>query len=266
MVAGVFRTASEIPHEMTDRLDSVLTHRIWGPVFFAAMMLLVFQFIYNWSGVPMGWIEALQQWCVEGVEQIVAPGMLRSLIVDGMIGGVGGVVIFLPQIALLFFFLAVLEDCGYMARAAFLVDRIMSFLGLSGKSFLPLMSSFACAVPGIMATRVIENSRDRFATIFVAPFMSCSARLPVYLLLISAFVPSMLLGGWLSLQGLVLLAMYFVGVFVAIPTAWILKRTVLRGDCAPLVMELPEYKWPDWKVIFIGFMKLATPSSSEPAL
>ncbi len=249
MVAGVFRTASEIPHEMTDRLDSVLTHRILGPVFFAAMMLLVFQFIYNWSGVPMGWIESLQQWCVEGVEQVVAPGMLRSLMVDGMIGGVGGVVIFLPQIALLFFFLAVLEDCGYMARAAFLVDRIMSFLGLSGKSFLPLMSSFACAVPGIMATRVIENSRDRFATIFVAPFMSCSARLPVYLLLISAFVPSMLLGGWLSLQGLVLLAMYFVGVFVAIPTAWILKRTVLRGDCAPLVMELPEYKWPDWKVI-----------------
>ncbi len=249
MVASVFRTSSEIPHELTDRLDSVLTHRVFGPLCFAAMMLLVFQFIYSWSGVPMGWIEEGQQICVDVVELFVGPGMLRSLIVDGIIGGVGGVVIFLPQIALLFFFLAILEDCGYMARAAFLVDRIMSLLGLSGKSFLPLMSSFACAVPGIMATRVIENSKDRFATIFVAPFMSCSARLPVYLLLISAFVPSVLLGGWLSLQGLVLLAMYFVGVLVAIPTAWLLKRTVLHSETAPLVLELPEYKWPDWKVI-----------------
>ncbi len=249
MVASVFRTSSEIPHELTDRLDSVLTHRVFGPLCFAAMMLLVFQFIYSWSGVPMGWIEEGQQLCVDVVELFVGPGMLRSLIVDGIIGGVGGVVIFLPQIALLFFFLAILEDCGYMARAAFLVDRIMSLLGLSGKSFLPLMSSFACAVPGIMATRVIENSKDRFATIFVAPFMSCSARLPVYLLLISAFVPSVLLGGWLSLQGLVLLAMYFVGVLVAIPTAWLLKRTVLHSETAPLVLELPEYKWPDWKVI-----------------
>ena len=146
------------------------------------------------------------------------PGMLRSLITDGVIAGVGGVLIFLPQIALLFLFLAVLEDCGYMARAAFLVDRVMTTFGLSGKSFLPMMSSFACAVPGVMATRVIENRRDRFATIMVAPLMSCSARLPVYLLLIAAFVPATAyLGGWLSLPAIVLMAMYSVGVLMAIP-------------------------------------------------
>jgi ferrous iron transport protein B len=182
----------------------------------------------------------------------MAPGILRSLIVDGIIAGVGGVLIFVPQIALLFLFLALLEDCGYMARAAFLVDRVMSFFGLSGKSFLPLMSSFACAVPGVMAARVIENPRDRLATIFVAPFMSCSARLPVYLLLITAFVPAThILGGWVSLSGLVLLAMYMVGVLVAIPTAWLLKRTLLRGEAAPLVLELPEYKWPDPRVVAV---------------
>src|SRR5690606_28088299 len=156
----------------------------------------------------------------------------------------------LPQIALLFLFLALLEDCGYMSRAAFLVDRVMSLFGLSGKSFLPLMSSFACAVPGVMATRVIENRRDRFATILIAPFMSCSARLPVYLLLIAAFVPAVTyLGGTVSLSGLVLMAMYFVGMVVAIPTAWLLKRTVLRGEPAPFVLELPEYKLPAPMVI-----------------
>jgi len=200
----------------------------------------------------MQWIETVQAYVSGTVTSTMPPGMLRSLIVDGIIAGVGGVLIFVPQIALLFLFLAILEDFGYMARAAFLVDRMMSLLGLSGKSFLPLMSSFACAVPGVMATRVIENPRDRLATIFVAPFMSCSARLPVYLLLITAFIPATaVLGGWVSVRGLVLLAMYLVGVFVAIPTAWLLKKTVLRGESSPLVLELPEYKWPDWKVVFV---------------
>jgi ferrous iron transport protein B len=239
-------------HATTERLDKFFTHRVFGLLIFAAMMLLIFQCIYAWSGYPMAAIETLQGAIAGGVEGVMAPGALRSLIVDGMIGGVGGVVIFLPQIALLFFFLAILEDCGYMARAAFLVDRVMSVFGLSGKSFLPLMSSFACAVPGVMATRVIENPRDRLTTIFVAPFMSCSARLPVYLLLIAAFVPATkLLGGWFSLSGLVLLAMYLVGVVVAIPTAWFLKKTFLRGEPAPLVLELPEYKFPDFRVVIL---------------
>jgi len=250
MLEGVLGDGGRESHRVTDWLDSILTHRVFGLFIFAGLMLLIFQSIYAWSGIPMAAIESAQGYLSGLIESVLAPGILRSLVVDGIIGGVGGVLIFVPQIGLLFLFLAILEDFGYMARAAFLVDRIMSLLGLSGKSFLPLMSSFACAVPGVMATRVIENPRDRLATIFVAPFMSCSARLPVYLLLITAFVPATsVIGGFVSLRGLVLLAMYLVGVFVAIPTAWLLKRTVLRGESSPLVLELPEYKWPDWRVI-----------------
>ncbi|GAA4448158.1 ferrous iron transport protein B [Novipirellula rosea] len=239
------------PRNATDLLDAVLTHRVVGLVCFFAMMFLIFQCIYSFSSYPMDAIEYGTGLVSDWVTAIVPPGMLRSLLVDGVIAGVGGVLIFLPQIALLFFFLALLEDCGYMARAAFLVDRVMTMFGLSGKSFLPMMSSFACAVPGVMATRVIENRRDRFATIMVAPLMSCSARLPVYLLLIGAFIPSAsYVGGLLSTQALVLMAMYLVGVVVAIPIAWILKRTLLRGEVAPFVLELPEYKVPSASVLF----------------
>jgi ferrous iron transport protein B len=163
---------------------------------------------------------------------------------------VGAVVIFLPQILILFLFIALLEDCGYMARAAFLMDRLMAGVGLSGKSFIPLLSSFACAVPGIMATRVIENRRDRLATILIAPLMSCSARLPVYVILIGAFVPAeFYLGGLVGLQGLVLLAMYSIGVVVAIAVAWLLKKTVLRGETPPFVLELPSYKLPSLRTV-----------------
>lgn len=247
---GVLGAAGNAIHGPTERLDAVLIHRVWGLLIFAALMFLIFQFIYAWSGIPMAAIEAAQDLVSAQVQSVMPPGTLRSLIVDGVIAGVGSVVIFLPQIAMLFLFLALLEDCGYMARAAFLVDRMMGLFGLSGKSFLPLMSSFACAVPGVMATRVIENRRDRFATILIAPFMSCSARLPVYLLMISAFVPAIsLAGGLISLSGVVLMAMYFVGVVVAIPTAWLLKRTLLRGEPAPFVLELPEYKVPDLKTV-----------------
>ncbi len=235
----------------TDRLDGVLTHRILGLVIFAATMLGVFQVIYSFAQWPMEWFEMGQDALTEIVCRFIEPGILRSLIVDGIIAGVGGVLIFVPQIALLFLFIAILEDCGYMARAAFLMDRVMSLFGLSGKSFLPLMSSFACAVPGIMATRVIENRRDRLATIMVAPLMSCSARLPVYLLLVFAFVPgTSYLGGWITLPGLVLMSMYLVGVFVAIPVAWILKKSILKGEPAAFVLELPEYKWPALPVVF----------------
>ncbi|TWU60523.1 Ferrous iron transport protein B [Rubripirellula tenax] len=247
---GVIGQTGRASSEITDRLDSVLTHRIGGLVCFVLVMLLIFQSIYAFSSIPMDMIDGATGFVSDSVSSMMAPGMLRSLLTDGVIAGVGGVLIFLPQIALLFFFLAVLEDCGYMARAAFLVDRVMTLFGLSGKSFLPMMSSFACAVPGVMATRVIENRRDRFATIMVAPLMSCSARLPVYLLLIGAFVPATkFLGGWLSMPAIVLMAMYMVGVLTAIPVAWILKKTILRGEVAPFVMELPEYKVPAIRVV-----------------
>jgi ferrous iron transport protein B len=184
------------------------------------------------------------------VESLLPEGALRSLVVDGVIGGVGAVVIFLPQILILFFFIALLEDCGYMARAAFLMDRLMAGVGLSGKSFIPLLSSFACAVPGIMATRVIENRRDRLATILIAPLMSCSARLPVYVILIGAFVPANhYLGGIFGLQGLVLFAMYCVGTVVAVGVAWLLKKTLLRGETPPFVLELPSYKLPSVRTV-----------------
>lgn len=248
---GVIGTGGTVHSAATDRLDSILTHRVFGLVCFVAVMFLIFQSIYSLASWPMDAIDAATGFVTDILVASMGPGMLRSLLTDGVIAGVGGVLIFLPQIALLFFFLALLEDCGYMARAAFLVDRMFSWFGLSGKSFLPMMSSFACAVPGVMATRVIENRRDRFATIMVAPLMSCSARLPVYLLLIGAFVPTTaVMGGWLSLPAIVLMAMYMVGVVVAIPVAWILKKTILRGEVAPFVLELPEYKVPSPRVVF----------------
>jgi len=235
---------------ISDRIDHVLTHRVSGLVIFAAIMFVLFQSIYRWAGPLMDGIEAGQKLVAQGVERVMPPGALRSLLTDGVIAGVGGVLVFLPQIVFLFLFIAILEDCGYMARAAFLMDRLMSRLGLSGKSFIPLMSSFACAIPGVMATRVIENRRDRMVTLLIAPLMSCSARLPVYLLLIGAFIPTVTYcGGWVSLQGLVLFAMSSLGALVAIPVAWILKKTFFRGETPPFVMELPTYKIPSMRVV-----------------
>ena len=228
-----------------DRLDRVLTHRVWGTLIFAAMMLLVFQAIFRWSQVPIDLVDRAVGWVGEQVGSRLAEGSFRALMVDGVIGGVGSVLVFLPQILILFFFIAILEDCGYMARAAYLMDRLMSRLGLSGKSFIPLLSSFACAIPGVMATRVIEDRRDRLTTILVAPLMSCSARLPVYVLLIEAFIPARTYaGGLLSLRALTMFGLYMIGIVAAAVVAWILKRTLLRGDTPPFVMELPSYKWP----------------------
>ncbi len=229
----------------SDRIDAVLTHKLLGTLIFAATMAVLFSSIFILAVPAMDFIDGLVGSLAGFVESMMAEGALRSLVVDGAIGGVGAVVIFLPQILILFLFIAVLEDCGYMARAAFLMDRLMAGVGLSGKSFIPLLSSFACAVPGIMATRVIENRRDRLATILIAPLMSCSARLPVYVILIGAFVPAQhYLGGLLGLQGLVLLAMYALGIVVAIGVAWLLRRTLLRGEAPPFVLELPSYKMP----------------------
>ena len=249
-LAGVVDRPAEDTNTTSDRIDHVLTHRVWGLVIFAAIMFAVFQCISTGASGMMAGIETLQGVLVSWVHSWLAPGTLRSLIDDGIIAGVGSVLIFLPQILILFFFIGVLEDCGYMARAAFVMDKLMTKLGLSGKSFLPLMSSFACAVPGIMATRVIENTRDRMITILVAPLMSCSARLPVYILLISFVPETHWLGGWIGLRGVVLFAMHVLGLVVAIPVAWLLKRFFFPGEAAAFVMELPSYKLPSPKVVF----------------
>jgi ferrous iron transport protein B len=250
IVSGVATHAPHAATTLSDRIDRVLTHRVSGLLIFAAIMFLIFQSIYYWAQPFMRSIEAAEGLVKAGIATLIGPGALRSLTVDGAVAGVGSVLVFLPQIVFLFLFIAILEDCGYMARAAFLMDRLMSRLGLSGKSFIPLMSSFACAIPGVMATRVIENRRDRMVTILIAPLMSCSARLPVYLLLIWAFVPAATyLGGWVSLQGLVLFAMSSIGAIVAIPCAWLLKKTFFRGETPPFVMELPSYKIPSARVV-----------------
>jgi ferrous iron transport protein B len=260
---GVSRRPNDHQPTASDCIDAVLTHKVWGTLIFVATMAVLFSSIFILA-VPLmdaigGAVDSLGGF----VEGRLAEGPLRSLIVDGVIGGVGAVVVFLPQILILFLFIAILEDCGYMARAAFLMDRLMAGVGLSGKSFIPLLSSFACAVPGIMATRVIENRRDRLTTILVAPLMSCSARLPVYVILIGAFVPAQhYLGGIVGLQGLVLLSMYAIGIIVAIAVAWLLKKTLLRGPTPPFVLELPSYKMPSirtvtWRMTERGWAFLA---------
>ena len=235
----------------SDRLDKWLTHKVWGMVAFAIVMFLVFQSISTVASPLMELFEKGQQAVGAWVSSLMSPGPFRSLVVDGIIAGVGGILVFLPQICLLFLFIALLEDCGYMARAAFLMDKLMVKVGLSGKSFVPLMSSFACAIPGVMAARVIENRRDRMVTILVAPLMSCSARLPVYVLMTETFVPDIAwVGGFVTLRGLTLFFMTFFGALVAIPVAWILKKTLFRGETPPFVMELPSYKWPSaWIVL-----------------
>ncbi len=245
VVARTMRRPEKPRRTRTDRIDAVLTHRLFGTVGLVVVLGLVFQAIYSWSAPVMDLVDGLFGMLGSGVEATLDPGPLRSLLVDGVIGGVGGVVIFLPQIMVLVLFLAILEDCGYMARAAFLMDRLLVKLGLSGRSVIPLLSSFACAVPGIMAARTIESRRNRLATILVAPLMSCSARLPVYVLMIGAFVPAKgLFGGMLGLQGVVLLGAHLIGVFVAIPILLIFKKTIFKGPTPPFVMELPPYRMP----------------------
>jgi ferrous iron transport protein B len=235
----------------TDRIDRVLTHRVWGTLVFLAVMFLVFQSIFSWARPLMKLIDVGQSWLADALAGLLPAGPLTSLLLDGILKGVGSVVIFLPQILILFGFIAVLEDCGYMARAAFLMDKLMSRCGLSGKSFIPLLSSVACAVPGIMATRVIENRRDRLATILVAPLMSCSARLPVYILLISAFLTT---GFSWWVPGATMFAMYSLGLVLAPLVALLLKRTLLRGETPVFVLELPLYKRPALLTV-LGRMK-----------
>jgi len=257
-LGGVVTRAANRLVTWSDKLDRVLTHRFWGLVVFGVMMVGLFSTIF-WAAEPaMTLIDDGFGKLSEVVEENMEPGPLRSLLTSGVIAGVGGVVVFIPQIMLLFLFIALFEDCGYMARAAYLMDRLMSRVGLSGKSFIPLLSSFACAIPGIMATRTIENRRDRLTTMMIAPLMSCSARLPVYYLLTGAFIPrDQFVLGFLPLSVVVFLAMYLLGILTAVAVALILKRTVLKGETPPFVMELPAYKRPSLKIALIRMIHQA---------
>ena len=229
----------------SEKIDRVLTHKFFGLVILIAILLLVFQAIFSWATLPMDLLEAGFGALGDFVRTNMPEGLLTDLIVDGVIAGVGGIMVFLPQILLLFLFISILEDTGYMARAAFLLDKLMSKVGLHGKAFLPLMSSFACAIPGIMATRTIESPKDRLATIMIAPFMSCSARLPVYALMIATFFAGQTVFGIISVGAVLMLAMYSLGIITAIIVAFILKKTILKSPPPPFVMELPPYRLPN---------------------
>jgi len=237
-----------------DRLDRVLLHPVAGLAILTVVLFLMFQAVFSWAQWPMDHIQAGMQWLGEQVAHVMPDGMLRSLLVDGVIAGAGSVLVFLPQILILFLFILALEDSGYLPRAAFLLDRVMAGVGLTGRSFIPLLSSFACAIPGIMATRTIADPRDRLSTILIAPLMTCSARLPVYALLIGAFIPARSLAFGVSLQGLVLFVLYMAGIVSAMGVAWVLKRLGRRSGPAhhTLMMELPAYRWPNLRNLTIG--------------
>ena len=247
-----------IPDRLSDRLDSVLLHPVFGPLILAAVLFFIFQAVFSWATLPMEAIESVVDWIGTLLTQALPNNWLRSLLVDGILAGAGGVLIFLPQILILYFFILVLEESGYLPRAAYLLDRLMGRVGLSGRSFIPLLSSFACAIPGIMATRSISNARDRLVTILIAPMMTCSARLPVYALLISAFIPERKLWAGLDLQGLVLFLLYVAGIAGAMIVAWVLKRfTSEKFQLNALMMELPSYHLPRLGNLAIGLWQRA---------
>jgi ferrous iron transport protein B len=235
--------------KISDTVDIIATHRVWGLVMFFAIMSVLFQSLFSWSEMPMDAIDSLINACSEFLLSIMPDTPLRSLLVDGVLAGVGSVVIFVPQIALLFFFIGLLEDSGYLTRAAFVMDRVMRQFGLQGRSFIPLLSSFACAVPGIMSARSIPSIADRFVTILVAPLMSCSARLPIYTVLIAAFIPHESVFGFLSLPGLTLLAAYLLGIIGAAFAAKLFKKFLFKGEPALFVMEMPPFRLPSLKVV-----------------
>ena len=238
--------------------DRIINHPVYGSFLFVLVMAVVFQSVFAWANPLMDIIDGATASLGNWVYATLGDSLLSSFIADGVLAGVGSVVIFLPQIIFLFTFIIVLEDSGYMSRAAFLMDRLMRWCGLSGQSFIPMLSSFACAVPGIMGTRVIPNHRDRIATIIAAPFMTCSARLPVYALLIAAFVPPQTyLGGWVNLQGLVLLAFYFLGIVAAIFTAFLLHITLLKKETSKFLLELPPYRMPNIRAVLIKLLARA---------
>jgi ferrous iron transport protein B len=242
----------EHPDTWTGKIDKVLLHPVGGLAILLGLLFVMFQAVFTWATPAMDGIEALFALVGGWVAAVVPDGLLQSLIVDGLIGGVGSVLVFLPQIMIIFLFIIVLEDFGYMARAAFLMDKIMGGAGLHGRAFIPLLSSFACAIPGIMATRVIEAKRDRLTTILIAPLMTCSARIPVYTLIIGAFIPNETVWGWASLQGLVMFGLYAAGIVSALLVSLVIRRVFWRGAVEPFMMELPAYKIPDIKSVLFN--------------
>jgi ferrous iron transport protein B len=234
------------------RIDRWILHPVFGPLIFASLMFLVFQAVFAWAQLPMELIKSSIEGLGSLVESALPAGMLQELLVKGVIGGAGSVLVFLPQIVILFFFILVMEDSGYLPRAAFLLDRIMGKVGLSGRAFIPLLSSFACAIPGIMATRTIQNPRDRLVTIMIAPLMTCSARLPVYALIIAAFIPEKTVLGILSLQGLVLFALYIAGIVSAMLVALFFKYQWGKAELHSLMLELPDYRLPNTRNLLLG--------------
>ncbi len=249
---------SETPtRKLTHRLDGLLLHPVAGFVILAAILFVMFQAVFAWSAPPADFLESLVTSAGSAIGNALPPGLLRSLIVDGVFAGVGAVIVFLPQILILFLFILVLESTGYMVRAAFIMDRLMSSVGLSGRAFIPLLSSFACAVPGIMATRTIDDPKDRLTTILVAPLMTCSARLPVYTLIIGAFIPDRSVGPGVGLQGLVMFGLYISGIVGALIAALVLRRTVVKGGGGAFMMELPKYQMPRLTDIAIGLWQRA---------
>jgi len=239
------------------RIDAIVMHPVLGLMLLAAVLFLIFQAVFSWANLPMDAIKDTMAWTGEQVTAHLNDGPLRSLLVDGVIAGVGGVLVFLPQILILFFFILLLEDSGYLPRAAFLLDTVMGKVGLSGRAFIPLLSSFACAIPGIMATRTIANWKDRLATIMIAPLMTCSARLPVYALLIGAFVPDRSVGIF-NLRGLTLFGLYVAGVVSAMAVAWLFKRIWMKSRYQPLMLELPPYRVPGLRNLALGLWERAT--------
>jgi ferrous iron transport protein B len=234
----------------SEKIDRIILHPLWGTALFLGLMFLVFQAVFSWAELPMDIIKSTVEGIGELVQENMPEGVLRDLITQGIIGGSGAVLVFLPQIVILFFFILVLEDSGYLPRAAFLLDRLMGSVGLSGRAFIPLLSSFACAIPGIMSTRTIQNPRDRLTTIMIAPLMTCSARLPVYALIIAAFIPDKTVLGFLSLQGLVLFILYLAGILSAMLVAWVMKPR--HKNTHALLLELPDYRWPNLRNLGLG--------------
>ena len=244
-------------HVWSHRLDNWLLQPLVGSAVLLTVLFLIFQAVFSWASAPMEIIDGGVTALGHGLDVLLPDGLVKSLLIDGVLAGLGGVVVFLPQILILFFFILVLEESGYLPRAALLLDRLMGSVGLSGRSFIPLLSSFACAIPGVMASRTIADQRDRWVTIMIAPLMTCSARLPVYALLIGAFIPDAPVWG-LSLQGLVLFGLYVLGIVSAVVVAWVAKRFSLGAGQAQLMMELPDYHWPRWRDVALGLWQRAS--------
>lgn len=255
-IAAAVETATGSAKRWSQRIDAVVLHPVAGPLLLAAILFFMFQAVFSWAEAPMGWIEAGVGALQAELAAILPEGWLLSLLNDGVLAGVGAVVVFLPQILILFAFIITLEQSGYMTRAAFLMDRLMARVGLNGRAFIPLLSSFACAIPGIMATRSIDSPRDRLTTILIAPLMTCSARLPVYAVVIGAFIPARDVGPF-GLQGLVLFTLYLTGILGALVAAFALRRTVTKGAAPPFLMEMPKYQWPAPRDLLLGLYSRA---------